>query len=207
MIHFKKGDKMKQLMTQIICLALLLLSASCNQAPQTAEQVASYTVQKVDRPLSNDEVKTMFSVLGLEFERFSCQLPENAKVSFYPGLFINGIETNDNGGGGGSVTVKQGLQEFFLFVKHDGDKDTIEFSVQEEGGSRIGCGTASLEGYTARTWRLLPVEVLHDLEQPLFIYAASNGNLEGIPSDYVDLDTLVKKYEFAMIIFASISLQ
>jgi hypothetical protein len=98
--------------------------------------------------------------------------------------------------------LDKGLHEFTLFMKEE--DSSISFSVQTSG-SRSGCGTASVEDYSAKTWGRIPIKKLSRTEkQPIFFCAANDGGIEGFSTEKFDIEALIDKYDFVMVIYVSV---
>ncbi|MHC4659670.1 MAG: hypothetical protein ACYS83_10935 [Planctomycetota bacterium] len=187
---------MKPLMIPLCCVAVLFLLTSCNQEPN----VEDYSIEKVEHSLSDGEIESCFDVLGLRFERFKCMIPKRSGITFSSQQYIKGKKRR--GESSGTIYADKGLQEFTLFIKQE--SDSISFSVQT-GGSRSSCGSASVEDYSANTWGWIPIKKLSQTEKrPIFFYAANAGGIEGFATDRIDIESLVNKYDFAMVIYVSI---
>ena len=187
---------MKPASISIICLAVVLLLISCEQEPQLED----YAVQKVDNRLSDDEVLSAFNALGLSLERFRCMFPKKAGIQVSSETFVNGQPFGGNTKG--TLYVDKGLQEFILFKKESED-NTVKFSLSYRGGT-IGCGSASVKGFQSKTCGALPAKNLTQTQQPIFLYAANKNGIEGFSTTSVDIKTLIDKYDFVMVIYASI---
>jgi len=187
---------MKPLMISLCCFAILFLLTSCNQEPN----VEDYSIEKVDHSLSDRDIESCFEVLGLRFERFRCMIPKRSGLNFSSQQYIKGRERR--GEASGIIYVDKGLQELTLFMKQE--SDSISFSAQTTSGG-AGCGSASIEDYSGKTWGWIPIKKLSQTEkQPIFFYAANAGSIKGFATDRIDIEALVNKYDFAMVIYVSI---
>jgi hypothetical protein len=188
---------MKGLKIWLCCFAVLFLLTSCKQEPDLED----YGIEKVDHSLSEGEIKSCFDVLGLKFERFRCMIPKRSAISLTSQRYIEGEARG--GKASGTMHVDKGLQEFTLFMKEQ--DNSISFSVQTSG-SRGSCGSASMEDYSAKTWGRIPIKKLSRTErQPIFFCAANvDGGIEGFSTDKFDIEALIDKYDFAMVIYVSI---
>jgi hypothetical protein len=176
---------MKPLMIFLCCFAILFLLTSCNPEPNAED----YSIEKVDHSLSDREIESCFEVLGLRFERFRCMIPKRSGLNFSSQQYIKGKARR--GEASGTIYVDKGLQECTLFMKQE--SDSISFSVQTRSG-RAGCGSASIEDYSGKTWGWIPIK----------FYAANAGSIKGFATDRIDIEALVNKYDFAMVIYVSI---
>lgn len=186
---------MKNISTLAACLAILFLCISCEQEPQ----IDDYSIEKVNQPLSNNEMISAFNALGLTIERFNCMLPQRTGITISSEQFVDGKPYG--GTTEGTIYVDKGLQKLILFKKECEDK-TVEFSLKAKSGS-IGCGRASLEGYHATTYGLIDIEELTPYEQPIYVFAANKSGIEGFSSNSVDVEELIDKYEFVMVLYVS----
>jgi hypothetical protein len=189
---------MRQTGTAIISLALMLLATSCEHKPQ----VEDYAVQTVHQSLSNDEILSAFSALGLTLERFTCMFPDRTTIRISTETFVNSQPAG--GSSEGTLTVNGGLQELILFIIESED-GTVKFSLKSSTGS-ISCGSASVKNYHGRTGSAVPIEELTQTPQPIFLYAANEDGVEGLSSD-ADMDRVLDIYDFVMVISMSIPVQ
>lgn len=186
---------MRNIVTIGVCVAILFLVVSCKQEPQSED----YAIEKISQPLSNDEIVSAFGALGLTIERFNCVLPKRTPIKVYSEQYVDGKPYGGNTGG--TLYVDEGLQKLILFKKEREDQ-TVEFSLKAGGGS-IGCGQASLEGYGGRTYGFIDIDKLTPNRQPIYVYAANRSGIEGFSSQSVDIDALVEKYAFLMVLYVS----
>jgi len=189
---------MKRKTFTFICVTVAFLSFSCHKTHEP--QIAEYSVAEDTRPLSDSDIAACFKALGLQYERFTCMLPARTGVRFSSVQYINGQERGSQGSG--TTYVEQGNQRFFLFLKDESNR--IEFTLASPTGS-VGCGSASVEGYHAKTWGWIPIKQLKPDKQPVFLYAANHGDIEGFSTPITDLEKAVAKYDFAMVIYASLA--
>jgi hypothetical protein len=128
-------------------------------------------------------------------------IPKRSGIKFSSQQYIEGEARG--GEGSGTVYVEKGLHEFTLFIKEE--DNSVSFSAQT-GGSRSSCGSASIEDYSAKTWGWIPIKKLSQTERrPIFCYAANvDGGIKGFSADRIDIETLVNKHDFAMVIYVSI---
>jgi hypothetical protein len=187
---------MKALKIWLCCVGVLFLSTSCEQKPDLED----YGIEKVDHSLSDREIRSCFDVLGLKFERFRCMIPKRSAISLTSHQYIEGRLRR--GEASGTMHVDKGLHEFTLFMKEQ--DNSISFYVRTSG-SGSSCGSASLEDYSAKTWGPIPIKKLSRTEkQPIFFCAANDGGIEGFSTDKFDIEALIDKYDFAMVIYVSV---
>lgn len=190
---------MKKIAFPIICMALVFLSLSCDEV--TNNQIEDYSVSKNTQSLSERDIATCFKALGLHYERFTCKFPQRTGVTVSSIEYIKGQERG--GKSSGTTYVDKGKHNFIFFMKEDGDR--VEFKLASPTGS-VGCGSASVEGYHAKTWGWLQIKELTQEKQPLFLYAANNEGIQGFSTPLSeDIEKVVEKYDFAVVIYASIA--
>ncbi len=184
----------------IICIvALVCLSLSCDKSPNV--QLEDYEISENKLPLSEKDIQACFSAMGLRYTRFSCMFPKRTGLTLSSIQYVNGQEH----GGKSSVTtyIDKGKQDFILFMKVEGDQ--VKFTLAS-GPVSVGCGSASTESDHASSWGWLqPKEITQD-KQPVFMYAANSEGIEGFSTPLTeDIETVVAKYDFAMVIYAAIA--
>jgi hypothetical protein len=187
---------MKNTTTLAVCFTILFLSISCKQKPQ----IDDYAIEKVNQPLSNDEVVSAFSTLGLSIVRLNCMLPQKTAIHISSEQFVDGKPHGGNTEG--TLYLEKGLQKLILFKKEHADK-TVEFSLNAKSGS-IGCGRAILEVHGARAYGSIDINRLTPDKQPIYVYAANKGGVEGFSSGSVDIEALAAKYDFMLVVYMSI---
>jgi hypothetical protein len=187
---------MRNITTTAVCLAIVSLSTSCKQKPQTDD----YAIEKVTHPLSNDEVVSAFNALGLTIVRFDCMLPQRTGIHISSEQFVDGKSSGAESEG--TLYVDKGLQKLLLFKKEREDK-TVEFSLKSNGAT-TSCGTASLDGYHATTHGSIGIDTLTPDKKPIYVYAANRSSIEGLSSESVDVEVLAEKYAFLMVLYVSI---
>jgi len=195
---------MRLLVVFLVCFGGVFFLTSCKEKPVSEKNIEHFSVKKVSGPLSDREIGICFSALGLSYDRFSIMIPERCGIMFSTEKFENGHSVDS----GFAVTnyVNKGLQVFMLCRRQEGSE--VKFSLHFPSGSS-SFSVADLEESSGKTWGVIPVGKLSKEEkQPIFFFAA-NANTSGIEgfgyneADF-DVDYFAKKYEFAMVIYASI---
>jgi len=188
---------MKILQILFLSLSVLLLAVSCDKAEES--ELSDYEVVKNADPLSDQEIESLFGALGLSYERFTCKLPERTKVRFSYREFREGEEQKSFGGG--SVYPDGGEQDFFLFIRNEGDH--VKFTLSHAGAS-ASVGMASIdESNNASTQNWIPIKQLKEEKQPVYIYAANEGGIQSVSLPF-DLEEAVSKYDYALVLFAAV---
>jgi hypothetical protein len=181
----------------MVCFCGLFLLTSCKEEP-VAE---NYGVNRVTSALSDSDNKACFSAAGLEFERFEIVIPARTGIVFSSEQFENGQSAGRLSSG--TLYIDKGLQKFILFKRWEGNE--IRFSVYHSG-SKMGCGSVNTDEFRGWTSGWIPVKALKASEkQPIIFMAANNGDsIEGFSTENFDLEVLIKKYDYATVIYASL---
>jgi len=190
------GVPMKNTTILAFCLTILFLSMSCRPEPQ----IDDYAIEKVTRPLSNEDLGFAFNALGLTIERFDCMFPKRTVIRISSEQYVDG---NPSGATSeGTLYIDKGLQRFYIFKKEHHDK-TVEFSFKNRGTS-LGCGQSLHEGYDSSTYALIDIDEITQDKQPIYVYAAGKGGIMGVSSPLVDIKALATQHDFMLVIYLSI---
>ncbi len=188
---------MKKVSVIAVCFCAMLLLMSCDKEPQTV----AYSIAKNDQPLSDSDVGSCFDVLGLCFERFTCMVPERTGITISSKAYEAGEENGESSTG--TIYVDKGLHEFMSFIKTD--QGEVGFSFDSGNGS-VSCSTAFVKDYSGSTHGWIPITKLSYDEQPVYVYAPNNsGIIEGFKTDTGDVEAEIAKYDYAIVIYASIA--
>lgn len=192
---------MRYLMITVICFAGTFFLTSCKEKPAPATTVEDFSVKKVTGDLTDSEIKTLLSALGLSCERFSIMIPERCGLTFTTERYENG--TLVDGSGKYTKYLDKGLESFMLCKKQEGSE--YKFSIHNSSSSS-SFSSGDLKGRGATTWSLIQIPKLTTEKQPIYYFAANTNGIEGYGYNAAnfDVDHFTKKYEFAMIIYASV---
>ena len=191
---------MRLLVVFLVCFGGVFFLTSCKEKPVSEKNIEHFSVKKVSGPLSDKEIGICFSAMGLSYDRFSIMIPERCGITLSSEKFKNG--SSSGGGSIGTKYVNKGLQEFMLCKWQEGGKVTLSL---HNSSSSIGFSAGDLEGYGATTSGLIPVKKLSkEQKQPIYYFAANASGISGYSAEIFDVEDFATKYEFAMVIYASI---
>lgn len=189
-----------RLTTVIICICSVLFVTSCENKSVSETTLDDYGVKKKTGPLSDEEIRTCFSALGLSIDRLSIMMPERKGIRVTSEMFENGSSRT-----GGTMTtyLDAGLQDIIIFKIQEDNK--IKFSFYNSGGRATF--SQDLKGYGATTSSMIPVKTITPQKQPIYFFAANEKGIEGYSFDSstdFDVEDFSKKYEFGMVIYAEL---
>jgi hypothetical protein len=190
---------MRLLVLSLVCFGGVFFLTSCKEELALEKKVEDFSVKKIYGPLSDKEIGICFSAMGLSYDRFSIMIPEKCRIKLSSEKFKNGSSSGD--GPIGTTSVNKGLQELMLCKWQEGGKVTLSF--RDSSGS-ISFSDSDLEGYGATACGMIPVKKLSKEKQPIYYFAANASSIIGNSSEVFDVEDFAKKYEFAMVIYASI---
>ena len=129
-----------------VCFLVVLALTLCNSEKLYAQDTRPYMLSHVDSPLTDEDISTARSILGIEtkdmeIERFRFELPRSRVLRFSSYRYLNGKEHQK------VITLKRfrassGDNELML-VKYRTDQDDIRF------GFKLGDGQHLTTGITA----------------------------------------------------------
>lgn len=189
---------MRILMITVMCICGMFFLTSCNKEVSKTEvpKVENYIVNKVEGPLTEQEIETCFNTAGLEVDRIEIMLPEKSGVTFTTETFRNGV--SDGIGAIGTSYVYKGLERFMLCKKQKGDE--LSFLVGSMGF--IG---PDIKGYKA-SWGMIPVtKPVNTEKQPIYFLGANKTANTIFSAEDFNLETYVNKYDIALVIYISLS--
>lgn len=186
-------------MKTITHIALLLVVCLAGASGKKHGSLEPYAFRHVEGPLSPEDIRCGFDLLGLRMERFTCYAPEQRRLRIFVRRYIHGAA--DEILGDSTVTFLPGDQRFVLFTREQ--NESLRFSFQV-GGYRAGWDPISLEGYGARTWgRLNGGRLEKGRVVPFYAAAVGTGGVQSFPPD-CPLDELVPKYALTLVFFAEV---
>jgi hypothetical protein len=189
---------MRFLIISVLCFGAFFLT-SCKEKPGVVE-VVDYSIENVTGDLSKKDITSCFKALGLSFERFQVMLPERRVIKFSSKKFENGRPVGVSSSG---TFLEKGLQQFMLFKRQEGSE--LKFSIGSPSGSS-SFDTVYIEDYSTSTWGKIPIrKISEDEKQPIYFFAANKKSIESFPANNFDLEAMVAKYEFVMVIYISLA--
>jgi hypothetical protein len=169
---------MRLLFVSLVCLGGLLFLTSCNGMSGTSGPGSNAT------EITRDRLEISF--------------PEKCRFVLAEKTFVNGVKT---GGGGSSWDINKGRHKFTITKWVDGKKFRISVTDFWNGHS-FGFDH---QGFGSWIRSLIPIEQISTEKQPIYIFAANKkGEIEEFSSTGFDIDELVKKYDLAIVIYASV---
>ena len=178
-------------------LAGMLAVCGCDESvlEESAAQ-EPYTIRRVGTPLSAEDIRDAFDVLGLRIERYDYTLPHAGKLRLITRRYLDGELVRNSGRS--TISVDAGRQQLTVFMERKEDTLSFDFGT---GGARLGWGSIDVSEYGARTsGSLAPEKLEPGKEVPLFAYAASDGELSGLTPRPVE--QLADEYPLLVVVFA-----
>jgi len=167
---------MRLLFVSLVCLGGLLFLTSCNGMSGPGSNASEIT---------RDRLKISF--------------PEKCRLVLTEKKFVNGVSTAH---GGASWEINKGRHKFTITKWVEGEKFRISVSEFWNGCS---FGTGNHQGFGSWIRSVIPIEQISTEKQPIYIFAANKkGEIEEFSSTGFDIDELVKKYDLAIVIYASV---
>ena len=178
----------------IICLSLGFLSLS------SAQEEVNYPLTHDTAPLTSDEVRAALDYLGLQLERFTCEVPYKHNIRFTLQQFFRGKrqyapECEP------TFSLEAGRHVLTLFIHQE--NDTINFAVLSEH-IRYNVGSVSTNDCDAITWsQLANAQLIEGEKVPFFVLAANPESITGFRPDE-PLEIIVTNYKLVVVVLAEL---
>jgi hypothetical protein len=191
---------MRYLMITVVCFAGMFFLTSCKEQLATETTDEYLIVKKVTGAMTDSDIKACLSVANLDFDRFEFMLPERTEVHFLAEEFKDGQSAGVLAAS--KSLYQKGLQKFILCKYQNCSK--LKFSIQGPY-SIMGFEGSDMEGYMRLSHSMVPVKKpLSSEKQPIYILGANKVGGEVTNVTDFDLETLLKKYDYAMVIYISV---
>jgi hypothetical protein len=181
----------------IILLVLPLISWGCkNKTPGSQATGQPYVVQQVQGPFSPEDTRAAFQALGLAAERFECFLPQAGQLHLFVRRYVDGQLAATPGQS--ALSVDSGNQRFLLFTHTQDSSLTLTSTC---GGAMTSWGRIGIGGCRASTSQAMaPVTLTPGQEVPLYVYAASNGDLASTAG--APVEQWIAQYPLTIVVYA-----
>ena len=184
---------------RMLPLAVMLAAGGCDESvlEESAAQ-EPYVIRRVDTPLSPEDIRDAFGVLGLRIERYDYTLPQAGKLHLTTRRYFESEFVRDSGRS--TISVDAGRQQLTIFMERKEGSLSFDFGT---GGARLGWGSIDVSEYGAWTsGSLAPGKLEPRKKVPLFAYAASDGELSGLTPRPVE--QLADEYPLLVVVFAEL---
>jgi len=169
-----------------------------------ADKSTNYPLQRLEGPLTPDDVKQALAYLGVEMERFTYDLPYKHKVKFWLDQYLDGKLADSK-----SYRVGQDPGKASILVLKHQIGDSIRYTVNlSSGNSRriVSFGNIARRGYNSSgTQRMSDIVLRSDKKAPIYVYLSSPAGLSFKADD--PLDQIISRIKMVIVISAELQLE
>jgi hypothetical protein len=179
----------------------ILLLAVCWAGAAGQKRTSSETcvLRGASEPLSAQDIRSAFDILGLKIERFTCSVPAECKIRISLQKYIHGAA--EGRWGNATYTLQPGQQQLTLFTREQDGSLTFTFEVE---GGRISWDSMNMEGYRAKACGRLNAGPLEKGRAvPFYLFTANLNGIEGFSPDR-PVEELTGKYALAVVFFVEL---